>query len=168
MEVDGTTLLLNRVGGVLKNGFDLGGRHFEFLAYSSSALREHAVWFMNPFEHPERGWVDAQKIRDSLGNFDKKLKNIPSKYAARLAQAFTATDPSVSITKSQWEEIGDMGEEPYLFTDGVGTISRDLADMIWEALCSAKPDLLQLEHKPCAVSVLQGSSYTAESPLTKY
>ena len=38
-EVDGKTFLEERVGGILKNGFELAGRKFEFLAYSSSALR---------------------------------------------------------------------------------------------------------------------------------
>jgi RNA-dependent RNA polymerase len=38
-EVDGRSFLEERVGGVLKNGFELAGRRFEFLAYSSSALR---------------------------------------------------------------------------------------------------------------------------------
>lgn len=38
-EVDGKTFLDERVGDVLKNGFELAGREFEFLAYSSSALR---------------------------------------------------------------------------------------------------------------------------------
>ncbi|TBU35633.1 RdRP-domain-containing protein [Dichomitus squalens] len=151
-EVDGTTLLEERVGGTLKHGFDLGGRHFEFLAYSQSALREHAVWFMNPFDHPTRGYVDGQRIRDSLGDFSKVI-DAPSKYAARLAQAFTATDPSVSISHDQCEEMSDMGEEPYLFTDGVGTISPKLGDMIWEALCTAKEDLRRHERKPSAYQI---------------
>ena len=144
---------MERVGGTLKRGFELGGREFYFLAYSSSALREHAVWFMSPFQHPTRGWVTPQSIRDSLGDFTKVIK-YPSKYAARLAQAFTATDPSVSITPDQWEKVPDMGNEPYLFTDGVGTISPKLGEMIWEALCDAKEDLKYLEHKPCAVSAI--------------
>lgn len=38
-EVDGKTFLDERVGGILKNGFELAGRRFEFLAYSQSALR---------------------------------------------------------------------------------------------------------------------------------
>ncbi|KAI0373002.1 RdRP-domain-containing protein [Pilatotrama ljubarskyi] len=151
-EVDGTTLLTERVGGVLKNGFDLGGRHYEFLAYSSSALREHAVWFMNPFEHPTQGYMTAQRIRDSLGDFSNVIR-YPSKYAARLAQAFTATDPSVSITRDQWEEMNDLGEEPYLFTDGVGTISQELGDMIWEALCTAKESLRRVQITPDAYQI---------------
>lgn len=38
-EVDGRTFLEERVGGILKNGFELAGRKFEFLAYSTSSLR---------------------------------------------------------------------------------------------------------------------------------
>ncbi|KAI0780590.1 RdRP-domain-containing protein [Trametes elegans] len=151
-EVDGTTLLTERVGGILKRGFDLGGRHYEFLAYSSSALREHAVWFMSPFEHPTLGFVTAQSIRDGLGDFSNVIR-YPSKYAARLAQAFTATDPSVSITRDQWEEMPDIGEEPYLFTDGVGTISQELGDKIWEALCAAKESLRRVAITPDAYQI---------------
>ncbi|KDR73538.1 hypothetical protein GALMADRAFT_251265 [Galerina marginata CBS 339.88] len=138
-EVDGTSFLKERVGNTLKLGFELAGRRFEFLAYSSSALRDHAVWFMNPFIHPEKGRVDAVSIRNSLGDFaGTDLLKQPSKYAARLAQAFTATDPSVDIRKDKWEEIPDLGEEPYQFTDGVGTISRALGDRIWAKLYEKK------------------------------
>ncbi|KZT06990.1 RdRP-domain-containing protein [Laetiporus sulphureus 93-53] len=150
-EVDGLSLLEERVGGVLKNGFELAGREFEFLAYSSSALREHSVWFMNPFHHPTEGYVTSQRIRDSLGDFSGVIRQ-PSKYAARIAQAFTATDPSVSITKDHWEEMDDLGHGDYLFTDGVGTISVQLGDMIWEALCNARPESRQRCIKPSAVS----------------
>ncbi|KAG6844915.1 hypothetical protein H0H87_002399 [Tephrocybe sp. NHM501043] len=132
--VDGSTCLQDRVGGILKNGFELAGRRFEFLAYSTSALREHAVWFMNPFHHPGKGWVNTEYIRQTLGDFkDTILLRQPSKYAARLAQAFTATDPSVEIRANEWEEVADLGSKPYLFTDGVGTISKSLGDRIWAA-----------------------------------
>ncbi|KAG6916647.1 hypothetical protein DXG01_005933 [Tephrocybe rancida] len=152
--VDGSTYLQERVGGVLKGGFELAGRRFEFLAYSSSALREHAVWFMNPFHHPEKGWVDSEYIRQTLGDFkkDKELLHQPSKYAARLAQAFTATDPSVQIHKREWEEVPDLGLKPYLFTDGVGTIAKSLGDEIWTALCSGRGDHGAGSVQPSAVS----------------
>ncbi|KAH9955274.1 RNA-dependent RNA polymerase, partial [Russula dissimulans] len=52
---------------------------------------------------------------------------MPSKYAARIAQAFTATDPSVKIRRDQ---KNDIGSEKNIFTGGVGTISPQLADMI--------------------------------------
>jgi RNA-dependent RNA polymerase len=38
------------------------------------------------------------------------------------------------------EEIGDLGEKPYYYTDGVGTISRELGDMIWAELCKVRRD----------------------------
>ena len=106
---------------------------------------------MSPFEHPTLGFVTAQSIRDGLGDFSNVIR-YPSKYAARLAQAFTATDPSVSITRDQWEEMPDLGEEPYLFTDGVGTISQELGDKIWEALCAAKESRRRVAITPDAVS----------------
>jgi RNA-dependent RNA polymerase len=153
-EVDGTPFLVDRVGNLLKGGFLLAGRSFEFLAYSSSALREHAVWFMNPFFHSDRDCtINAALIRDSLGNFQgTPLLQCPSKYAARLAQAFTATDPSVYIRKSEWMEVPDLGEEPYLFTDGVGAISKALGDKIWAELCETKHNPENLI-QPSAVTI---------------
>lgn len=82
--VDGASYLQERVGKLLKRGFHLAGRHFDFLGYSSSALREHAVWYVSPFKHPTKGLVTAQNIRDSLGDFSKVIKS-PSKYGARMA-----------------------------------------------------------------------------------
>ncbi|KAG5722151.1 putative RNA-dependent RNA polymerase 1 [Termitomyces sp. T112] len=153
-EVDGSTFLQQRVGGILKNGFELAGRSFEFLAYSSSSLREHAVWFMSPFYHPEKGQVDSEFIRQTLGDFkDTKLLRQPSKYAARLAQAFTATDPSVKIHKPEWEEVDDLGTEPYLFTDGVGTIAKSLGDEIWTALCAGRGDHGERTVQPSAYQI---------------
>ncbi|THG97697.1 hypothetical protein EW026_g4356 [Hermanssonia centrifuga] len=152
-DTDGTSLLQTRVGGILKNGFQLGGRQFEFLAYSSSALRQHAVWFVHPFQHHDLGFLDAERIRMRLGDFSGVITK-PSKYAARMAQAFTATDPSVRISRDQWEEVEDMGAEPYLFTDGVGTISSQLGDMIWEALCADRGESYKQRNiKPSAYQI---------------
>lgn len=142
---------MERVGTRLKEGFEIAGRYFQFLAYSSSALREHAVWYVNPFFDHEKGhWVTAESIRASLGDFSGVIYS-PSKYAARIAQAFTATDPSVDIKRDQWEEVDDIGSEPHLHTDGVGTISTALGDMIWEALCEARDDSYRRNIKPSAV-----------------
>ncbi|KAJ7074173.1 RNA dependent RNA polymerase-domain-containing protein [Mycena amicta] len=148
-DVDGSHFVRERVGGILKNGLFIGGRKFEFLAYSTSALRGHAVWFMSPFRDATGAYVTSQAIRQGLGDFaGTSLLKSPSKFAARLAQAFTATDPSVKITRHQWEEVPDIVvpgyedvENPpakYVFTDGVGTISRKLAQMIWQALCDSR------------------------------
>ncbi|PFH51174.1 hypothetical protein AMATHDRAFT_3305 [Amanita thiersii Skay4041] len=139
--LDVNLFLEDRVGRVLKEGFTLAGQEFEFLAYSNSALREHAVWFMKPFYHPDKGYVipgnpkrlvNSAFIRDNIGDFrGTDLLRYPSKYAARLGQAFTSTDPSVKLTREQFEEVDDLGTEPYLHTDGVGTISKALSERIW-------------------------------------
>lgn len=73
-----------------------------------------------------------------------------------MAQAFTATDPSVEITVGQWEIVEDLGEDKdYLHTDGVGTISKQLGDMIWDALCQARDEnYKKIAVKPSAVSSL--------------
>jgi RNA-dependent RNA polymerase len=83
-EVDGASFVRHRVGGFLKDGFDLAGKHFTFLAYSQSALREHAVWFVSSFQHTTKGLVDAHALRSSLGDFSGCIFS-PSKYAARMA-----------------------------------------------------------------------------------
>ncbi|KAG5645067.1 hypothetical protein DXG03_007157 [Asterophora parasitica] len=154
-EVDGSTYLQERVGGILKNGFELAGRYFEFLAYSSSALREHAVWFVSPFRHKETGIViDSEYIRRTLGDFEgTDLLKEPSKFAARLAQAFTATDPSVGIHRGEWEETPDLGEKPYEHTDGVGTISKALGVRIWAALCAGRGDRGKNSVQPSAYQI---------------
>ncbi len=148
-EVDGEVFVQEQVGGILNEGFSLAGRHFDFLGYSSSALREHSMWFVHPFVHPQQGWTTASTIRRLLGDFSGEMLR-PAKYAARLGQAFTATNPSVSISASQLKRVRDMGQRPYQHTDGtvhnnlrerhterlhfagVGTISRSLAILIWE------------------------------------
>ena len=43
-EIDGRAFLDDRVKTMLHHGFEISGRRFEFLAYSQSALKEHAVW----------------------------------------------------------------------------------------------------------------------------
>ncbi|KAK0228867.1 RNA dependent RNA polymerase-domain-containing protein [Armillaria fumosa] len=150
--VDGASFVRERVGCTLKEGFVLGGRRFEFLAYSSSALREHAVWFISPFRYQDPDtkdifYVTAEYIRHSIGNFEgTKLMTQPSKWAARIGQAFTATDPSVKVTREEWAEMPDMGTEEnlakgqYIHTDGAGTISKSLGDEIWACLCKGRRD----------------------------
>jgi RNA-dependent RNA polymerase len=144
-DVDGTWFLQQHVGGILRHGFELGGRAFEFLAYFTSALRGHSFWFVSPFRDPIEGYVTAEHIRSSLVDFSKLLRT-PSKYAARIAQAFIATDQSVKIRRDQWEEQPDLGPH----TNGVGTISPQLADLIWEERCKANRKLREHRIKPSA------------------
>ena len=134
------------VGGVLRRGLTIAGRKFEFLAYSQSALKQHTVWFINSFWSPRHNrQITAESIIESIGNFqnldyDQKLAYCPARYAARISQAFTSTETSVSV---QPEEIifgKDIfsSNDKWCFTDGVGSISSLLADEIWQTLKAKK------------------------------
>ena len=43
-EVDGREFIQSRLGPLLYGGLNVAGQRFEFLAYSQSALKDHAVW----------------------------------------------------------------------------------------------------------------------------
>ncbi|KAG2003550.1 calcium:hydrogen antiporter [Coprinopsis cinerea AmutBmut pab1-1] len=180
-EVDASTLVKTRIGGVLKGGITIAGRHFEFLAYSSSSMKVHSTWFLNPFEFKDRTGqrirVTAQRIREDIIPdipANVQLMRTPSKYAARIALAFTTSEsvdgarlkrdewvgpfpdiyPAVSHVKVRREEEqeeegegeSDTDEEESAdeydpqfkmvklppFTDGVGSISKELNDRIWK------------------------------------
>ncbi|KAF9056326.1 RNA-directed RNA polymerase 2 [Panaeolus papilionaceus] len=143
-EIDGAAFIRNRIGPILKEGLHIAGRKFEFLAYSQSALKEHSVWFVKGFRDPTQGYIDARKIIQSLGDFslrDQDLVRCPARYAARLSQAFTATD-AVNVVVDSVREVGDIEVETngrkYQFTDGVGTISDELAREMWAQLKAVK------------------------------
>jgi RNA-dependent RNA polymerase len=164
-EVNNRPYLHTRVGAVLTTGFSLGARHFELLGYSSSSIRNKSVWFINPFEHPKYGRVDGTSIRRSIIDYSGKslseekrerndvLLTQPSKYAARIALAFTSTECSVKIHRSEWKEISDLGTDPYLHTDGAGTMSTALRDRIWVEMCREDPERMIREMPPSVVSL---------------
>ncbi|KAG9048827.1 hypothetical protein FS837_011910 [Tulasnella sp. UAMH 9824] len=135
-KAEGALFVKDRVGGVLEGGLNIAGRHFEFLAYSNSALRDHAVWFSAVFYEPGGGRITAQSIRDGLGDFYfKNLERQPAKLAARMSQAFTATEPSITLPlDGDIPILPDIARNGSVFTDGVGEISRALARRIVRSL----------------------------------
>ncbi len=71
--------------------------------------------------------VSAETIRAWMGHFNH-IK-IPAKYAARLGQCFSSTKP-IPICAEQVVEIADIERNGYCFSDGIGRISRSLAESI--------------------------------------
>ncbi|KZV93847.1 RdRP-domain-containing protein [Exidia glandulosa HHB12029] len=154
-EVDGHEFVRTRVGGILKQGFELAGRHFDFLAYSFGALKEHTVWFVTPFdwhvtEHgqkrfdahgrPIMQYVNAEYIRTALGDFSKVIR-CPSQYGARLSQAFSATYPSIRVSQDEIRHIEDIfdGQDGVrLMSDGCAPCSPQLAADIDAVLMHGK------------------------------
>ena len=176
-EVDGAAFVKKRYGTILREtGLKVGGRRYWFLAYSQSALKEHSVWFMRPFRDRDGVLVDPAFIIDSLGDFanspDSKLIHCPGRYGARISQAFTSTDAGVCIQPEEIQEVSDVEilkdpDDPYSgkwnFTDGVGTISPELAKLIWDTTRARRrsarrvriyPKCFQIRFQGCKVCKL--------------
>jgi RNA-dependent RNA polymerase len=113
--------IYTRVYRTLKNGITVGGRHFEFLAFGNSQLRDHGCYMFNSDEH-----ISADMIREWMGVFDG-IKTV-AKYAgltllllhlivlARLGQCFSTTRAIVDVDVA---EIPDIEYNGYCFSDGV-------------------------------------------------
>jgi RNA-dependent RNA polymerase len=96
--------------------------------------------FCSPFNHPDLGDVNAARIIQDLGTFDNlsydnKLINCPARYAARLSQAFTATEAATfKVEDPQMREDIKTKNKRYIFTDGCGCISEEFAREIWQVM----------------------------------
>ena len=117
---------------------------------------------MKPFKNSDGEWVTAQKIIAGLGNFDNldfdpQLPYCPARYAARLSQAFTATDASVSVNVDEIFPEKDIevvtDGVKYSFTDGVGTMSREVAREIWKKLKRTRKRLRSIKNQPAAYQI---------------
>ena len=176
-EVDGATFVKSRYGTILREtGLKICGLQYMFLAYSQSALKDHSVWFMRPFRDEEGILIDPPFIISSLGDFnnslDRNLIRCPGRYGARISQAFTSTNHGVSIEPEEIREVpdievlkvpGDPSKGKYNFTDGVGTISYELAEEINRAMDSRPrrarqdpidPTSYQIRFQGCKVRTL--------------
>ncbi|KAH7883958.1 RdRP-domain-containing protein [Phlebopus sp. FC_14] len=126
-------LLSTRYRPVLLKGCVVAGRKYRLLGYSMSGLKEHSMWFVTPFENDEGRMMDAQTIRESLGDFSP-LQYQPARLGARWSQAFSATDPSITLQPNEICKIQDRkSASGKIMTDGCSPISAELADDIWRA-----------------------------------
>lgn len=112
-----------RVWRTLDKGILIGDRVFEFLAFGNSQLREFGAYFFCPTDH-----VSCDSIRQWAGDFNH-IKVI-AKYAARLGQCFSTTRVLQGIPNPTITTIPDIERNGHCFTDGVGKISKFLADFI--------------------------------------
>jgi RNA-dependent RNA polymerase len=135
------------------------------LSTSAGRLNLFLHRFVKEFFDSEQGWVTAESIIKGLGQFsdlayDQNLIKCPARYAARLSQAFTATDASVPVDVEEIQIISDIHSEDkkYCFTDGVGTISQELARDIWNELKRTRKRARKNKAHPKAFQIrFQGS-----------
>lgn len=118
------TSLYSRILSTLRDGIVIGDKKFEFLAFSSSQLRENSAWMFAPV-----AGVTALEIREWMGDF-KQIRNV-AKYAARLGQSFGSSTETLKVARKDIDKIPDIkverGGTTYIFSDGIGKISAEFA-----------------------------------------
>ncbi|EAY87440.1 hypothetical protein OsI_08849 [Oryza sativa Indica Group] len=118
------TALYKRVLLVLSDGITIGGKNFEFLAFSSSQLRDNSAWMF-----ASRQGLAASDIRTWMGDF-RNIRNV-AKYAARLGQSFSSSTETLKVQKYEVEEISDIKNgTQHVFSDGIGKISSAFANEV--------------------------------------
>ncbi|KFY18653.1 hypothetical protein V493_08438 [Pseudogymnoascus sp. VKM F-4281 (FW-2241)] len=132
--------LYTRVYRALKNGIQIGDRHFEFLAFGNSQFRENGAYFFCPTDE-----LSCVQIRGWMGKFHHI--NVVAKYAARLGLCFSTTR-AIRNTGMTVLELQDVERNGYNFTDGVGKVSPFLMKMIATEL--------HLLHEPSVVQFRMG------------
>lgn len=73
---------------ILEHGIKITGSHFEYLHHSTSQVKDKQFWFLN-------SKYSLQDILSWMGNFDNE--RVVAKHAARIAQCFTSTEPSIQV-----------------------------------------------------------------------
>ncbi|KAF3390587.1 RNA-dependent RNA polymerase 1 [Penicillium rolfsii] len=111
-----------RIKKTLTNGIRIGDRHYEFLAFGNSQLREHGAYFFAPTPN-----LTAAHIRAWMGQFNH-IRNV-ARYAARLGQCFSTTR-ALAGCKVSVKQIPDITRNGYCFSDGIGKISRFTTSVI--------------------------------------
>lgn len=157
---DTQNAVYTRIKRCLVNGIIIGDRHFEFLASGNSQFKENGAYFFASTPS-----CSASDIRAWLGDFTE-IKEI-SKYAARIGQCFSTTR-AIHSTKVDIVPIEDVQtpDSLYTFTDGVGKISRFLAQVIASEL-----KLSNASNDPPTVFQFRLAGYKgvlAICPLTKF
>ncbi|BAC00725.1 putative RNA-dependent RNA polymerase [Oryza sativa Japonica Group] len=121
------TTVYKRVRMLLTEGFHMCGRKYSFLAFSSNQLRDKSAWF---FAEDRKTTVEA--IRKWMGRFTSK--NV-AKHAARMGQCFSSTYATVTMRPDEVDEsFDDVVHNEYIFSDGIGKITPDLALEVAERL----------------------------------
>ncbi|XP_034691829.1 probable RNA-dependent RNA polymerase 1 [Vitis riparia] len=121
------TGVYRRILSILQNGIVIGDKKFDFLAFSSSQLRDNSAWMF-----ASRPGLTAADIRSWMGDFSQ-IRNV-AKYAARLGQSFSSSKETLKVAKHEIEIIPDIeihrDGTTYVFSDGIGKISAELAHRV--------------------------------------
>lgn len=141
------TGLYHRILSILKEGFCIGPKKYEFLAFSASQLRGNSVWMF-----ASNNSLTAESIRRWMGHFED-IRSV-SKCAARMGQLFSSSRQTFEVSSYDVEVIPDIevttDGTKYIFSDGIGKISTRFARQV------AKLIGLDPAHPPSAFQIRYG------------
>ncbi|KAF2790111.1 RdRP-domain-containing protein [Melanomma pulvis-pyrius CBS 109.77] len=123
--------VFERIRRAMNKGIVVAGRYYEFLAFGNSQFRENSAYFYSPSSS-----LTADQIRLSMGTFDH-IKTV-AKFGARLGQCFSTTRFIHNVTVTIYM-TPDIERNGFMFTDGVGKLSRFLAQMAAQELGLPNP-----------------------------
>ncbi|XP_042519740.1 RNA-dependent RNA polymerase 6-like [Macadamia integrifolia] len=138
------TAVYQRIETIMNKGFYLCGRKYSFLAYSSNQLRDCSAWFFAEEEN-----VRVTDILNWMGRF--KDRNV-AKCAARMGQCFSSTYATVDVPlKNVNMNFPDIRRNGYVFSDGIGIITPQLAMEVAEKLQLTvnPPSAYQIRYAGC-------------------
>ena len=138
------TAIFQRVKNILSGGFHLCGRTYKFLAFSANQLRDRSAWFF-----AEKGNLTVGSIRVWMGKFSDR--NV-AKFSARMGQCFSSTIATVKVLPAEVDPfLEDICMNDYIFSDGIGKVSPDLAMEMAE--------ILQLDDDPPSAYQIRFGGY---------
>lgn len=156
-----------RFRAMLQRPIIIAGKAYDFLGFSHSALRSHSCWFMAPI-YTNAGFFYASMVLKELGNFE--MIRTPAKCAARIGQNFTDTNETIEIQPESVSFLPMVIRNGYDFSDGVGTISKDLLMKVWRVYGTRrllKPTALQIRFQGCKGMVSLDTRLAGEQLLLR-
>ena len=116
--------LLVIVQSLMTNGLNIGTHHFNYLTSSNSQAKQGSGWYFN-LEFTKYENID--KVLEEMGNFKQEQNKY--KNASRRGQCASSTTPINFLPKENIIEIPDIksSDGKYIYTDGIGTMSYNLA-----------------------------------------
>uniref|UniRef100_A0A0K0DD89 RNA-dependent RNA polymerase n=1 Tax=Angiostrongylus cantonensis TaxID=6313 RepID=A0A0K0DD89_ANGCA len=137
-----SSIVANIVQKTLSHGLQINNRHYHFLAWSNSQMRDHGCYMYAPTLNCRTGDVSmtVEDMRKWMGDFSG-TKNVP-KLMSRMGQCFTQAQPTVTILPGECSVEDDVEggaghpetRESYCFSDGCGRVAPSLARRIALAL----------------------------------
>eukprot|EP00892_Ulva_mutabilis_P008486 jgi/Ulvmu1/6009/UM026_0135.1 len=146
----------SRIRKLLLTGLWVGNRPFVFLAFSNSQLKDHGCWLYCEAQRAADGAPSADEVRQSVGEL--AALRVPSKFAARLGQAFSTTFKTFAFKPHEMcmlpDSVAPNGE---LYSDGVGVITgagmqkvvQQLPTRMRRRLRGALPSAIQIRLGGC-------------------